>query len=153
MAETQLGELLAIELGTIISEENVGAEVSAETWEGVEGAFIEVRPCAQAAAPAMSIYVLDERSIALAIGRETSTEVSGSQSAILETVRKIANAMFRGQLLETLTRDRQGRVLASKMQLVTDEGTRKLWSRTSVTLRGLWGKKRTTRKLDAYPSR
>ena len=153
MQEPQLAELLAADLRNVVRDERVSAEVRVTPARAPSGPFVEVRPSVATGAPEMSIHVLSGNSVALTIGDSASADWEDDTDSVLETVRSLATAMFHGQLAEEVTRDRSGRVVASKL-LITRGGERNvIWQRTSTAAQlGLRSKTREVKEFPGYPT-
>lgn len=151
MEVAELADRLRRDLELVIGDRHVAASVRLSPFRESRGPFVEVRPSVLSDAPTLTIHVLDDRSLSIAIGDDTSADCAGPSQSIIRTVLVLAQALFHGDLQEEVTRGRSGRVITSKLILATETGTRVLWRRYSAGSFSFQPKTRQRRKFAAYP--
>lgn len=151
MTGTQLAERLAIEIAAVIQDEGVAAEVNITHFGTDDEPSVEVRPTKKSDAPAIAFYVLGRDSIAVRLGETASADWTDSRESIIEEVRRLVTATFRGGLQEEVTRDRKGSVVGSTVFMTSETGRDVLWTRSSAKAFGLRAKTHELNVFPAYP--
>lgn len=148
----QVAENLVAKLVSVAAEQGVAATVSlaVEPPNGI-ATSIEVRPAKPSQAPVMTIWLAD-RGGEFTIGQVGEEFYWRRPEKLIQSLGSLAEAMFRGQIEQTVVRTHSGRAIQSLMRVPTGKPLRDVWTTPWFSAFDLLlGRHRTRVMLAHYP--